>query len=384
MDQTSCALGIEWSLLRAACSEAASRQDLALLLQQSIDWKILLDLAGHHGVESLLYQRLSSMAEFIPADEMRALQQGYQTNLHKAMLLSLELIRIYDLLSSRGLKVLAYKGLALAQTVYGDIALRHAGDIDILIHASDFSRIRDVVQELGYTPHTRLPESQERVYLKSGYECAFDGTAGPNLLEVQWAIQPRFYAVDFDMDGLFRRGVTVPVAGRPMQTPCAEDLFIVLSLHAAKHVWGRLIWLCDLARLMSLPTLNWTWIAEQAKDRRIVRILRVGMLLANRMLGAPIPAAAEASLPQDGAAQAFAEEIEPSIARETLFDVESYEYFRLMLRLRESNADRLRFLARLIFTPGPGEWEAIQLPALLSPLYRLVRLFRLTARLLRT
>ena len=384
MDQTTCALGTEWSLLRAACSEAANQKDLALLLEQSIDWKILLDLAGHHGVQPLLYQRLSSMAELIPADQMRALQQSYQTNLHKAMLLSLELIRIYDLLSSRGLKVLAYKGLALAQTVYGDIALRNAGDIDLLIHAPDFPRIRNVVQELGYTPHTRLPESQERAYLKSGYECAFDGSAGPNLLEVQWAIQPRFYAADYDMDGLFRRAVTVPVAGRPMQTPCAEDLFIILSLHAAKHVWGRVIWLCDLARLMNLPKLNWSWIAEQAKQLRIVRILRVGMLLANRMLGAPIPAAAEASLPQDADAQAFAEEIEPSITGETLFNVESFEYFRLMLRLREAKPDRLRFLTRLIFTPGPSEWEAIQLPALLSPLYRLVRLSRLTARLLRT
>ena len=384
MERTSSAHETEWSLLRAACSEVTSQQDLVDLLAKPVNWRILFNLADHHGVQPLLYQRLSSRAELIPADEMRALQQSYQTNLHKAMLLSLELIRIYDLLASRGLKALAYKGLALAETVYGDIALRHAGDVDLLIHASDFPRIRDVVQELGYVPHAQVPAAQERAYLKSGYECAFDGTAGPNLLEVQWAIQPRFYAVDFDMDGLFRRAVTAPVAGRPMQMPCAEDLFIVLSLHAAKHVWGRLIWLCDLVRLMDLPTLNWTLIAERAKDLSIVRILRVGMLLANRMLDAPIPAAADASLPQDAAAQAFAEEIEPIITRETLFNVESFEYFRLMLRLREAKPDRLRFLTRLIFTPGPGEWEAIQLPALLSPLYRVVRLSRLTARLLRT
>ena len=169
-----------------------------------------------------------------------------------------------------------------------------------------------------------------------------------------------------------------------METPCAEDLFIVLSLHAAKHAWGRLIWLCDLARLMNLPRLNWTLIAEHAKDLRIVRILRVGMLLANRMLAAPIPDAADASLPQDALAEELAEEIQSHVTSDTLFNVESFEYFRLMLRLRESNSDRLCFLARLIFTPGPGEWEAIQLPALLSPLYRLVRLSRLTARLLRT
>src|ERR1051326_5553449 len=107
MDQTSCALGTEWSLLRAACSESAPRQDLVLLLQKPIHWISLLDLAGYHGVQPLLYQRLSSMAELIPAGELRALEQDYQTNLHKAMLLSLDLIRIYDLLSSRGVKVLA-------------------------------------------------------------------------------------------------------------------------------------------------------------------------------------------------------------------------------------------------------------------------------------
>ncbi len=117
-------------------------------------------------------------------------------------------------------------------------------------------RIRDAVRELGYTPHLSLSEAEERAYLKSGYEYAFDGAAGPNLLEVQWAIQPRFYAVDFDMDALFQRGVTITVAGHPMKTPSLEDLFLVLSAHAAKHVWGRLIWLCDIARLMSLPDLE--------------------------------------------------------------------------------------------------------------------------------
>ena len=384
MDRTSSAHETQWSLLRAACSEVATPRELVDLLAKPVNWRILFELADHHGVQPLLYQRLATMAESVPADQMHALEQSYQTNLHKAMLLSLELIRIYDCLSANGIEVLAYKGLALAETIYGDIALRRAGDIDLFTHASDFSRTRDAIQKLGYVPHAPLPEAQEQAYLKSGYECAFDGTAGPNLLEVQWAIQPRFYAVDFDMDGLFRRAVTMPVAGRPMKTPCAEDLFVILSLHAAKHVWGRLIWLCDLARIMNLSKLNWGLIAEQAKGLRTLRILRVGMSLAHRLLGAPIPPAAEASLPKDNAAELLAEEIQPTVTRERVFEVESFEYFRLMLLLRECNSDRWRFLTRLILTPGPSEWEAIQLPGPLSPLYRLVRLFRLAARLLRT
>lgn len=383
MAHPSSTLDPESSLLRAACSETTNPSALAAELQQSIRWNSLFDLAEHHGVLPILYQRLAAISASIPAAEMNALRQRYQTNLHRAMLLSLELIRIYDRLSASGIEVLAYKGLALAEAVYGDIGLRRAGDIDLLIHGSDFPMVRDAVRELGYMPHLQMSHAQERAYLKSGYECAFDGTAGPNLLEVQWAIQPRFYAVELGMNGLFRRAVTIPVAGRPMKTLSSEDSFIVLSLHAAKHVWGRLIWLCDLARIMNLPQLNWRNIAAQARDLRIVRILRVGMLLANRILAAPIPPAADAALPQDPAVDKLAEEIKPCVTSDTLFNVESVEYFRLMLRLRERNPDRLRFLSRLIFTPGPGEWEAVRLPATLSPLYRLVRLSRLTARVLR-
>jgi hypothetical protein len=232
-------------------------------------------------------------------------------------------------------------------------------------------------------PRLNLSPAEERAYLQSGYECAFDGAAGPNLLEVQWAIQPRFYAIDFDMSGLFRRAAAVTVAGHAMKTPSPEDLLLILSAHAAKHGWGRLIWLCDIARVMSQPNLNWNWIGSEARALGIVRIVQVSMLLANRLLGTAIPPAAQANFREDRATLALVDEIESHIASEATFNVESFAYFHFMMRLRERSADRLRFLQRLLFTPGPGEWQAVRLPAPLFPLYRLVRLSRLAARLVR-
>jgi hypothetical protein len=388
MPGTGATLEAEWSFLQAACAEIPSPEKInriRVLSSQPIRWNLLLDLADRHGTQPLLYQALVGIedADVVPAAEMSALKQRYQINLHKALFLSRELIRIADCLSALGIEVMPYKGVALAEMAYGDIALRHAGDIDLLIRPHDFPRIRDAVRELGYTPHLSLSPAEERAYLKSGYECAFDGAAGPNLLELQWAIQPSFYAVDFDMQALFQRAVTVTVAGHPMKTPSADDLLLVLSAHAAKHVWGRLVWLCDIARIMGLPTLDWTWIASQAKALGIVRILCVTMLLANRLLGATIPPAAQASLPEDPGTPALVDEIQTHIASEAVFNVESLAYFRLMMRLRERSLDRLRFLQRLALTPGPSEWQAIRLPAPLFPLYRLVRLSRLAARFVR-
>jgi hypothetical protein len=341
-------------------------------------------MAEHHGVVPILYQALSSLAREVPPASLALLKQRYENNLHRTLFLARELIRILDHFDALGIDVLPYKGLAVAETLYADMALRQAGDIDLLIHSRDLSRIKAALKEVGYSPHLLLNEAEERAYLASGYECAFDGALGRNLLEVQWALQPRFYAVDFEMEAMFRRAITVSVAGRNMKTPAPEDLFLILSLHAAKHVWGRLIWLCDVAQLLKLPALNWDWIVDTAQSLGVVRILQVTLVLTTRLLEAAIPAAAEEGLSADSAALTLADEIVPHLGRATPHNVESMSYFRLMMRLRERRADRIRFLRRLAFTPGPGEWFSVRLPAPLFPLYRFVRLWRLAARLVKT
>jgi Uncharacterised nucleotidyltransferase len=376
----------EWSLLLAACSPIPDPENLEkirLLLQKPIRWPALLDCADQHGVTILLWQALSELGDLMPAREMQRLEQRYRTNVHKSLIFAGELIRIFDCLDALAVEVMPYKGVVLAETIYGDMALRQSGDIDLLIRVRDFPRIREAVRGLGYTPHFPLSPREEEAYLRSGYEYTFDSPAGPNLLELQWALQPRFYAVDMDMDGLFQRSVQVTIAGRSMKTLSPEDLMLVLSLHAAKHAWGRLIWLCDIARIMSRPNLNWDWIKQQASELGIGRILSVTLLLANRLLGASIPAPVDAPSRDDPATFTIAEEIDAGIENGAAFDVESVSYFRLMLRLRERSADQMRFMSRLVFTPGPSEWKAVRLPPALFPLYRVVRLSRLAARVAR-
>ena len=58
-----------------------------------------------------------------------------------------------------------YKGVTLAETMYGNMALRQTGDIDLLIRPQDFPQIKNAVRELGYTPHMPLSETEEQAYL---------------------------------------------------------------------------------------------------------------------------------------------------------------------------------------------------------------------------
>jgi hypothetical protein len=271
----------------------------------------------------------------------------------------------------------------LSEVYYGDMALRQSGDLDLFVRKRDVVRIKSALGDLGYTTRLLIPEDAMGDYIASGYEWTFDGPAGPNLLELQWALQPRFYAVDFEMDGLFARAASVLVAGQPGKTPSPEDLLLVLAVHAAKHVWGRLIWLCDIAQVLKVKPLNWDRVQDGARQIGIERILRITLLLANHLLGAAIPAPVESAIRVDRAALGFADEIAADLAGGVSHDVEQMSYFRLMMRLRERRADRVRFLTRLTFTPGPGEWETVRLPKALFPLYRVVRLARLAARFAR-
>jgi hypothetical protein len=384
-----------WDLLLAASRADPTESDLGWIrdlleksaVERPVEWEAVLRLAEEHGTSSLVYRNLARVGNTVPsvaaAAALAALRQRYERNVHKSLFLARELIRVLDCLDGLGVDAIPYKGVVLSEAYYGDMALREVGDIDVFVRRQDVARIKRAVRDLGYTPRVPIAEDAEEDYLAAGYEYSFDSAAARGLLELQWALQPRFFAVDFDMDGLFERAVSVTVAGRRMKTPGPEDLLLVLSVHAAKHVWIRLIWLCDIAQILKRKNLNWEWVQARARQYGIERILRVTLLLAERLLGTAIPGPIEKSMLEDSAARAFADSIALRLAGGVSYDVETVSYFRLMMRLRERRVDRWRFLMRLTFTPGPGEWEAVRIPRVLFPLYRVVRMGRLAGRFVR-
>jgi hypothetical protein len=351
--------------------------------ERPVEWEAVFRLADHHGTSSLLYQNLSRLGGIVPPSELASARHSYERNVHKCLFLAREMIRILDRLDGMGIEAIPYKGIVLSEVYYGDMALRQSGDLDVFVRRHDVARIQSAIRQLGYILRVPVPEDAAEDYITSGYECTFDSPAGRNLLELQWALEPHFFAVDFDMDGLFQRAVNVTVAGRRVKTPSAEDLLLVLSVHAAKHVWGRLIWLCDIEQILKLGNLNWESVQAHARKFGIERILHVTLLLVNRLLATAIPSPIEKLTLADRAARAFADEIAAAMLHGVSYEEQQISYFRLMMRLRERRMDRLRFLARLTFTPGPGEWGAVRLPKALFPLYRLVRLARLASRFAR-
>jgi hypothetical protein len=95
------------------------------------------------------------------------------------------------------------------------------------------------------------------------------------------------------------------------------------------------------------------------------------------MFWAELPRSVEEMIGADLRVPALDREFAERLACDVGYDLESTEYFRLILKLRERRCDRLRYLWRLVWTPGVGDVAALRLPEALFPYYRIVRIGRL-------
>jgi hypothetical protein len=373
----------EFELLLACCACTSRAERVSALLSHRLNWERLLALVDHHRVVPQIYGELLAYPHLVPAELLDALRSRYRDNARKTLWFRAELVRVVSYLESAGIKALPYKGPALAQILYGAVTQRQFGDLDILILPADVPKAKAALRELGYAPALDLAPQIEATYIETGYEYSFGSTHGQNLLELQWRILPRFYSVNFDVADLFDCAEKINFGERSVRTLRAEDLLLVLSVHAAKHVWAQLSWLCDIAQLVNSQQLDWNAIQCEAKRLGIERILSLNLFLAHKFLGSPLLPAIEMRVRKDPSTTILADEILAIIESSTHYNTESLSYFRLMMRLRERWQDRARFLWRLTVTPSVSEWSTVQLAKPLQPLYRVVRLSRLARRLAR-
>jgi hypothetical protein len=390
----------EFELLCALAGAELSpkrRERIANWNLSGLDWSEVLRLAEYHGVLPLAARKLIEHycvkdGRGLSPEVERSLRSAYEANLRRSLWFAVELARIMQHFERRQLRALPYKGPVLAQSLYRDLGLRSFSDLDFLISPADFDRAKQALAEMGYRPSGEVnpaieSPAAERLWLRTGYERSFDGAAGRNLVELQWALLPHFYAVNLRVEDLLARAGKAVVGEREVPCLSPEDSLLVLCLHAAKHLWTRLIWLSDIAETLrsysGTQTIDYSLVFSRAQSLGIARILGISFWLVKNVLRAEIPKPAEEiiAIAADPRVPVLGSEFAARLARGATYNFESTEYFRLILKLRERRGDRFLYLWRLVWTPGAGEIAAVQLPEALFPLYRIVRIGRLMRKL---
>jgi hypothetical protein len=360
-----------------------ARRDLAgnlrRLAQREINWDYLFAAAQAHGLLPLLHKHLNSATvDLIPNHFVSRLKRESVANSQNVLHLIAKQLRVYKLFKENRIPVALFKGPLLAQMAYGEISLRQAGDIDVLITREHFHQARALLESLGYEMSPRLTRAQLASHLSNHCELQFMRDEWFTVVDLHWDLAPRSFVFNLHADEIMSRLQTVSLARTTVETFSSEDLVLFLSMHGAKHLWRRLEWIASLAEsLRAVPDLNWDLVVQRAEQAHATRMLALGLRLAEKFSDVSIPHHVLAQVDGNGAMQRMSEQV-----REQLFNTfgaaDSTETNLYNLRIMDRKRDALISTLRAIFVPTLPDWQALALPAPLHSLYYAFRPLRLS------
>jgi hypothetical protein len=265
----------------------------------------------------------------------------------------------------------------LATSIYRDLNARAAGDLDLLIDYRQLIRATSIILERGYELETPVRPDGTPV-LPEYYEYHFERHTDGMVLELRWRLElssPRFRR-NLGMDWVWSRRRTTMLAGAEVPDMSPEITLLVLCMHGSKHVWARLIWLCDVAQLLDASRgLDWKEVMREAKQSGLWRALALGILLAHQVADAPVPPGVLRRFERDATACRLAQHIRENLLEAPGSTPEGrVPYDIQLLGLRDS----ARWLLSLaVLRPTERDRAVVSLPKSLHALYYLIRPFRL-------
>jgi len=346
------------------------------LAERVQDWDGLLDLAHEHRISMLLYRSLPEAGAAVPVKAKERLAAEYNRNLVQNMARAAELIRLLERLDRESIPAMPFKGVVLAASVYGDPTARGVGDLDLLIDPRNLLRASAILRECGYELTTPIREDGFPV---APYypECVFFRPADGMVVELRWRLDVlnSRYSRDLGLSWVWPSRQTATIAGAAVPTMNPEIMLLMLCMHGCKHVWSRLIWICDVAQLLTArPDLDWSQVIREAKRQALRRVLALGVLLAVRVAGAEVPAGVLRVFEAESGLPALAEYLDEHLFEPGSTPASQVPYNMQLL----SFGDRARlFLSFDYWRPNERDLAAISLPKPLYPLYYLVRPIRI-------
>lgn len=359
-------LSLEERLILAFSQIDPDINEINHLLAHPLNWHFIQEKANLHGVVPLIYHCLKQLPNYlmtqspndlmttsssdpvtqlpnIPSQVLEFFRQAYYENLARNLTLFQELKKILQVLNNQGIKVMVLKGAALAETVYGNPALRPISDLDLLIKKKDFMKAERQLVELGYTL-TRIEFSKWWAERFAGERFYAKGNDLPIYVDMHWRITNyvwiRSDGRQAEVDRIWNNAQIARIAGVNTLSLSVEDLILHTSIHLAiQHFNFRLIWLRDIGELIRhyQGRIDWQEIVDRARQLGIERPMHYSLKCSKELLKAQVPDKVLA-------------ELKPlhTNSLETRF-------FDWHISVSESQTDDMKLLYQYFKIPGIGE-----------------------------
>lgn len=345
-----------------------------------VDWADFLRESQRHSCLALAWRSLQA-APALPAAVRTELETAFAANAVRNLRLAGELVTTTRRLAAVAVPAVSWKGPVLAERAYGDLRLRQFFDLDVLVRRADLTAAIKALGELGYRPQQAMTTRQQAAYVDHMGELELVRDSDGTCLELHTAIVPTYFGRGRSADELFAGTRPARVARAEVLALDPVDELEALCVHGSKHRWERLEWIVDVAMLGRLLTSDdWATLYAGARRRGARRMVDTAVLLARTVTRARFAPGIVEAAEVDPTARRLA-----SISRRRLFDPRAGRGDELLFHVQmwDTPLDQLRYLARVPTTPSVADWEFLELPRVLAPLYVFVRPMRMAVEVLR-
>jgi len=338
----------------------------------------LVGLAEAHGMTGQLATNLARHGVAQGESLLNGLRSAKRAQVLATMPLIAELFRAVDILAAAKIKAVVVKGPVLSVRAFGDSSARQYGDIDFLLRSADVAQASEAMVAAGFQP--RIPAHAIRAQKTPGQYMFRRAETSP-LIELHTERTLRYFPRPLPIGAFFSRVTAVSIDGRPVPALAAEDEFVLISIHGAKHFWERLMWIADVAAIVhGHPEIDWRRVRQSAADVGALRMVHVALLLAERLLLVPVPGPMQEGVASDAACAKIVGKIEswlpyagnepPPLLQRALF----------RFRMRGQLLAGARYLTRLSLSTTEDDWSDDSPPANGSLRESLQRPFRLAKK----
>lgn len=275
---------LRWPLL------PADLQEMEAAAHQLNDAGHFIRIAQRHRVAGLVERALRRAGIALPRDANSRLRQLASAGAMQAMALSVESLRLQRLFADHGIHVLFLKGAALAVLAYGDLTVRHAKDIDLLVPLAAALQAMDVLTASGYRPTFDLaavPPDRRTLWFRYAKSMDWTHSGTGAQLELHWRMTDLPLLGDAFVTA--QSQVVTLARGHTLQTLEPDALLAYLCVHGAMHGWMRLKWLADVHALLPREAAACEDTYRRLLQLRAGRAAGQALLLCHDLFQLPLP-----------------------------------------------------------------------------------------------
>jgi hypothetical protein len=342
-------------VLLECASPRCDRSKLSELIQ-AVGWPRLLLLADEHGVVGHLAASSRKLdSALIPPEIEKTLADQQRAQVLLSLRMTAELFRVLDCFASAGIEALVVKGPVLSVQAYGDPARRSYGDLDLLVRQRDIRRATEVMIASGYDAKVTLAAIDAG---KIPGQYLFHKPDSKLLVELHNDRTLRYFPRRLPLEKFFARQIRVPLDAHEVPALSVEDELVFISIHGGKHFWERLIWIADVAALVTRqPDIDWQRVAASAEALGAARMLYTGLRLATDLLKARLPEVIQAKVAMDAGAAQLARRISSWLPAAGYAPPGLIERAMFRMRMRGGLLSGPAYLVRLSLSPTEEDWQ---------------------------